>query len=137
MRGIWRVAAVETTPWAINDFASWWQDQSEKEYVKKIKEAVAICWAVWRNRNDFFWNREVNSNSQVLQLARQMVAQWQQAHSITVTHRNPEHHARTMSWIPPCLGSLKCNVAAALFPDKRMIGYNFPPSPGLPNLEFG
>lgn len=81
------------------------------------QQVVVICWALWRIRNDWLWNKKRGLILNVLFLALLTLDKWKQAQSKflpqVVAFLSEADGA--VRWLPPTEGMLKVNLDAAIF----------------------
>ncbi|XP_024636060.1 uncharacterized protein [Medicago truncatula] len=80
-----------------------------------------MLWCIWRRRNDKVWDGQLQPSNIAVQLARELLFQWQAARNSATTQvqQSPQD---TIAWQPPAAGFLKCNVDAAIFSEQNRFG---------------
>lgn len=76
---------------------------------------------MWKARNAKLWDEVDRDPAGICSQAASFLAEWYQARgSVVVSHQNPD---RSLSWSPPPVGFLKCNVDVSFSQDKGVIGW--------------
>ena len=64
---------------------------------KTCKRVAAICWEVWKRRNHFVWNNKRTEASQLVSSARQCVAWFKVAVSVTDSDSPETYRSRCIN----------------------------------------
>ncbi|KEH22055.1 hypothetical protein MTR_7g029410 [Medicago truncatula] len=89
-----------------------------------------MLWCLWCRRNDKVWEGDLKPIVMVVQLASEVLAQWQTSNGTSTVHadvmsvaapaqRQQQQETRKQ---PPNADYLKCNVDASIFEEQRSFG---------------
>jgi len=89
-----------------------------------------MLWCLWRRRNDKVWEGVLKPTVMVVQLAREVLSQWQAANGTSAAPAEvmsaaapaQRQQQQQTQWQPPDADYLKCNVDAAIFKEQRSFG---------------
>ncbi|KAF4379060.1 hypothetical protein F8388_022147 [Cannabis sativa] len=89
-----------------------------------FEEALMVSWSIWKDRNDFLWNKKINVIANVIVSVHSVLNQWNLARSnrfellpvILHTYSSGEH------WTAPDVGFVKVNVDGAVFAASQSYG---------------
>lgn len=129
VRKVWESAVVGLRVSEEENLVIWWNkmhrvcSQSEMEY------CAAVLRCNWSNRNYLIWEGESKPVWVTLNRAAACIAEWQSAAAIHGSA--PAAHAaaaagnmeQPRTWVKPQVGSIKCNVDAAVF--SNPVGMDF------------
>ncbi|WOG89983.1 hypothetical protein DCAR_0209224 [Daucus carota subsp. sativus] len=107
------------------DFSSWMNIVLSTGTSKQRAEAVMLCWAIWRARNDLIWNQKFSTVNKVVAAAKQNLTQWilaQSRSSHTLLQPQVKGDGGTI-WVKPQPNTVKVSVDAAIFEDKEEVGF--------------
>ena len=81
---------------------------------------IAICWGIWKNRNDLRTGGKGKAGWSILRNASQLVEEYRAANEPKTEHL-PEPPA-SVSWSPPSHGHYKVNIDGAVFSKRKQAG---------------
>jgi ribonuclease HI len=95
-------------------------DICSKESKEVAGRAALMIWLLWNNRNQWLWNNEKRTATQLGVQALHMWEEWfavQRFHDSTRVEEQVQH---AQQWLPPRHGWIKCNVDAGFHNDGRI-----------------
>ncbi|KAM6544140.1 hypothetical protein CsatB_008587 [Cannabis sativa] len=104
-----------------------WFDQILQRYSKgKCREAVMLCWGLWKARNKLVWNQKYATVDGVLISSMSCLVQWNSAQNRGSKASFPVFKAgdRVEFWVKPQENTIKVTVDAAIFHDRATFGYD-------------
>lgn len=107
------------------DFMIWMGMVYTSESPSKCAEAITLCWAIWRARNDLVWNQKYTMVKRVVAAAKQYFTQWKIAQCRSTTALlQPQIEGDGVSvWVKPLPNIVKFSVDAAVFEDRGGVGF--------------
>jgi ribonuclease HI len=95
-------------------------DICSKESKEVAGRVALMIWLLWNNRNQWLWNNEKRTATQLGVQALHMWEEWfavQRFHDSTRVEEQVQH---AQQWLPPRHGWIKCNVDAGFHNDGRI-----------------
>jgi hypothetical protein len=120
-RAVWRQSPIGDISGSVNSIFSWWRSVVNRFNDVVIVMAATLLWSVWKNHNDWVWNRHRLRSQTIFSLSRRLANDWNDAKVV-----DSQVVARVQSvpqWVKPPVGFLKCNVDAAIFSEDRKTGF--------------
>ncbi|KAL8097023.1 uncharacterized protein LOC141684882 [Apium graveolens] len=120
----WHKAFPEQSAMVATDFFSWLDQALYKLDAWKRSEAVTLCWAVWKARNEKVWNQRMARIDAVVSSAAQYLKQWKEAQGrSSILPSQPFVASDGVSlWVKPQEDTIKVSVDAAVFSDFSAFG---------------
>ncbi|CAN1299942.1 hypothetical protein LINPERPRIM_LOCUS24383 [Linum perenne] len=104
-------------------FVEWFMKLVDSSDESQLGLIVAIIWALWREINDRVWNQKAHGVVRMVLNAREAVEEWQEAQGRrAVRERTSEVEGVCHRWHRPPEGVIKCNIDAAVFEERGMVG---------------
>ena len=72
-----------------------------------------VLWSIWKQRNNRVWNEVIDAPVYVVERAKVMLHDWQDARRICNTSCAHLRQEGTVKWIKPAEGRFKCNIDAS------------------------
>ena len=102
----------------------WWDQVIGKTDKAKQAEVAAVCWALWRARNEVVWNKRYTRVYVVIAQAKQYLDQWRHAQKSAACTSFPQLYEGDDSycWVKPQESMIKISVDAATFQEFNASG---------------
>ncbi|XP_074361524.1 uncharacterized protein LOC141701782 [Apium graveolens] len=105
-------------------FYQWWQRILEVCDNEKRAQIAAVCWSLWKARNELTWNKNFTRLNVVIAQAKQFLLQWSIAQKSKPQSRFPcyvEGDGQEV-WVAPQIDYMKIWVDAAVFNEYNSTG---------------
>lgn len=95
----------------------WWEQVCNMSDNGKRAEVAAVCWSIWRARNEVVWNKRYTRVYVVIACAKQYLDQWRNAQKSVVCTSRPQLFEGDGScvWVKPQESMIKVSVDASTF----------------------
>ncbi|KAL8155665.1 hypothetical protein AgCh_000896 [Apium graveolens] len=105
-------------------FYQWWQRILEVCDNEKRAQIAAVCWSLWKARNELTWNKNFTRLNVVIAQAKQFLLQW----SIAQKSKPQSHFPYYVEgdgqevWVAPQIEYMKISADAAVFNEYNSTG---------------
>ncbi|XP_024630834.1 uncharacterized protein [Medicago truncatula] len=107
-----------------DDFVALFFKLLESLHHQQLFDFVMTLWCIWKRRNNKLWN-DVETQPRILvNMAHDVLFQWQQVRVHQRRREHGEYHNSVMTdhrqkeWTKPVVGEVKCNVDATIFKEQ-------------------
>lgn len=106
------------------DFSTWLYSVMKMKNSRHKAEIVTLCWAIWKARNDWLWNKKRSVVNGVVAAAKEYLTLWTETQGRFFTvHLQPQIEGDgAVLWVKPKRNSVKVSVDAATFNDQGAFG---------------
>ena len=86
---------------------------------------LMMLWSIWKSRNQVVWNNKTACVRNIVNSARSLLVQWQQAQArkMIQVNWNVVRLQGALKWIPPQENWYKLNIDASCSASNRKMGY--------------
>ncbi|CAN0916153.1 Putative ribonuclease H protein At1g65750 [Linum grandiflorum] len=105
-----------------DSFMQWFMIVLQEANDQQCKQALAIMWALWRERNARVWKSSTQVARSVVEGALETVAAWETAQQRRGMSERMPRNQGCRQWHPPPLSYVKCNTDAAYFTTLGKVG---------------